>query len=155
MVFNILANNTDDHNKNFSFIMQKDGTWRLSPAYDITYIIDSGGYLPNADHCLYIRAKLRGITRDDVIEFAHDNGIRRPDAIIRVVVGSLRKFRAAATKYGVSEQWIGRVETTIASNLKAWGMWEEGTESSAIQVEGHTVTDFHIEPCFHGKPAPK
>ena len=155
MVFNILANNTDDHNKNFSFIMQKDGTWRLSPAYDITYIIDSGGYLPNVDHCLYIRAKLRGITRDDVIEFAHDNGIRRPDAIIRDVVGSLRKFRAAATKYGVSEQWIGRVETTIASHLKAWGMWEEGTESSAIQVEGHTVTDFYIEPCFHGKPAPK
>ena len=150
MVFNILANNTDDHNKNFSFIMQKDGTWRLSPAYDITYIIDSGGYLPNVDHCLYIRAKLRGITRDDVIEFAHDNGIRRPDAIIRDVVGSLRKFRAAATKYGLSEQWIGRVETTIASHLKAWGMWEEGTESSAIQVEGHTVTDFHIELQYKG-----
>ena len=150
MVFNILANNTDDHNKNFSFIIQKDGTWRLSPAYDITYIIDSGGYLPNVDHCLYIRAKLRGITRDDVIEFAHDNGIRRPDAIIRDVVGSLRKFRVVATKYGVSEQWIGRVETTIASNLKAWGMWEEGTESSAIQVEGHTVTDFHIELQYKG-----
>ena len=134
MVFNILANNTDDHNKNFSFIMQKDGTWRLSPAYDITYIIDSGGYLPNVDHCLYIRAKLRGITRDDVIEFAHDNGIRRPDAIIRDVVGSLRKFHAAATKYGVSEQWIGRVETTIASHLKAWDLLEEGTESSAMQI---------------------
>ena len=155
MVFNILSNNTDDHNKNFSFIMQKDGTWRLSPAYDITYIIDSGGYLPNADHCLYIRAKLRGITRDDVIEFAHDNGIRRPDAIIRDVVGSLRKFRTVATKYGVSEQWIGRVETTIASNLKAWDLLEEGTESSAMQIGGHTVIDFHIEPCFHGKPAPK
>ena len=38
MVFNILANNTDDHNKNFSFIMREDGSWRLSPAYDITYI---------------------------------------------------------------------------------------------------------------------
>ena len=47
MVFNILSNNTDDHNKNFSFIMQKDGSWRLSPAYDITYITDNGGYLPN------------------------------------------------------------------------------------------------------------
>ena len=66
MVFNILANNTDDHNKNFSFIMNEDGSWRLSPAYDITYIIDNGGFLPNEDHCLYIRAKLRGITRDRV-----------------------------------------------------------------------------------------
>ena len=150
MVFNILANNTDDHNKNFSFIMQKDGTWRLSPAYDITYIIDSGGYLPNVDHCLYIRAKLRGITRDDVIEFAHDNGIRRPDAIIRDVVRSLRNFRAAATKYGVSEQWIGRVETTITSHLKAWDLLEEGTQSSAMQIGGHTVTDFHIELQYKG-----
>ena len=38
MVFNVLANNTDDHNKNFSFVMSEDGTWRLSPAYDVTYI---------------------------------------------------------------------------------------------------------------------
>ena len=38
MVFNVLSNNTDDHNKNFSFIMNEDGSWRLSPAYDITYI---------------------------------------------------------------------------------------------------------------------
>ena len=150
MVFNILSNNTDDHNKNFSFIMQEDGTWRLSPAYDITYIIDSGGYLPNEDHSLYIRAKLRGITRNDVIDFARDNGIRRPDAIIRDVVCSLKKIRAVANKNGVSEQWIGRVETTIASHLKAWGLWEEGPQSSAMQVEGHTVTDFHIELQYKG-----
>ena len=32
MVFNILANNTDDHNKNFSFLMDENGHWQLSPA---------------------------------------------------------------------------------------------------------------------------
>lgn len=26
MVFNVLANNTDDHNKNFSFVMSEDGS---------------------------------------------------------------------------------------------------------------------------------
>ena len=67
MVFNILANNTDDHNKNFSFIMTEDGKWRLSPAYDMTYIIDAGGFLPQEDHCLYIRAKLRNFTKEDVL----------------------------------------------------------------------------------------
>ena len=125
MVFNILANNTDDHNKNFSFIMNEDGSWRLSPAYDITYIIDNGGFLPNEDHCMYIRTKLRNITRDDAIQFARDNGIRRPDAIIRDVVASLKQFRTIATKYGVSDEWTGRVETTIIGHLKAWGEWEE------------------------------
>lgn len=121
MVFNVLANNTDDHNKNFSFIMNEDGTWRLAPAYDITYIFDSGGFLPNEDHCMYIRAKLRGITRDDVIQLAKDNGIRRPDAIIRDIVKAIKQFRVVATKYGVAEQWIGRIETTIAEHLKSWG----------------------------------
>lgn len=150
MVFNILANNTDDHNKNFSFIMKKDGSWRLSPAYDITYIIDNGGYLPNEDHCLFIRTKLRGITHDDVIEFARDNGIRRPDAIIRDVVRALRQFRSVAAKYGVSEQWIGRVETTIVNHLKAWCQLEEDVKTSAIQVEGHTVECFHIEQQYKG-----
>ena len=150
MVFNILANNTDDHNKNFSFIMNEDGTWELAPAYDITYIIDNGGFLPNEDHCLYIRTKLRGITRDDAIQFARDNGIRRPDAIIRDVVESLKQFRAIATKYGVSEQWMGRVEATIISHLKAWGEWNEDTAIPAQIINGHTVSNIRIEQAYKG-----
>lgn len=150
MVFNILSNNTDDHNKNFSFIMQKDGSWRLSPAYDITYIIDNGGYLPNQDHCLYVRAKLRDITRDDVIQFAHDNGIRRPDSIIRDVVGALRQFRMVAAKYGVSEQWTGRVEVAIIGHMKAWGEWEDEKQQSEFIISGHRVKDFHLEQQFKG-----
>ena len=150
MVFNILANNTDDHNKNFSFIMQGDGSWRLSPAYDITYVLDSGGYIPNEDHCLYIRAKLRNITREDVILFAHDNGIRRPDAIIRDVVGALMQFRSVATKNGVSEQWTGRVEATIITHLKAWEEWEEERQTSILTIDGHDISDFRIEQQLKG-----
>ena len=149
MVFNILANNTDDHNKNFSFIMEEDGSWRLSPAYDITYIIDNGGFLPNEDHCLYIRAKLRGITREDAIQFARDNGIRRPDAIIRDVVASLKQFRTIATKYGVSEQWTGRVEATIISHLKVWGEWDE-SELSEFSMNGHSVSNIRMEQAYKG-----
>ncbi len=33
MVFNYFANSTDDHNKNFSFLMDESGRWKLSPAY--------------------------------------------------------------------------------------------------------------------------
>ena len=150
MVFNILANNTDDHNKNFSFIMQDDGSWRLSPAYDITYLIDVGGYLPNENHCLYVRTKLHNITRDDVIQFARDNGIRRPDAIIRDVVASLKQFRSIASCYGVSEQWTGRVEVTIVDHLKAWGEWEEEPLLSEMIIDGHIVTDFLLEQQFKG-----
>ncbi len=149
MVFNILSNNTDDHNKNFSFIMREDGTWCLAPAYDLTYIIDRGGYLPNEDHCMYIRAKLRDITREDVISFARDNGIRRPDSIIRDVVGALRQFRAVAIKYGVSEQWTGRVEATIINHLKSWGEWEEPAASS-VETNGHVIKNCHLEQAYKG-----
>ena len=150
MVFNILANNTDDHNKNFSFIMSEDGAWRLSPAYDMTYIIDTGGFLPNEDHCLYIRAKLRNITRDDVIQFARDNGIRRPDAIIRDVVESLKQFRTIAERYGVSKEWTGRVETTIVNHLKAWGEWKEESSSSELTINGHPVSNIRVEQAYKG-----
>ena len=150
MVFNILSNNTDDHNKNFSFIMSNDGSWRLSPAYDITYIINRGGFLPNEDHCMFIRAKLRGITRNDIIEFARDNGIRRLDAIVRDVVGSLKQFRSVAAKNGVAEEWIGRVENTIIDHLKAWGEWEEETKSSAIKINGHAIDNMRIEQTYKG-----
>ena len=150
MVFNILANNTDDHHKNFSFVMSEDGSWRLSPAYDITYIIDTGGYLPNEDHCMYVRAKLRGITRDDAVLFARDNGIRRPDAVIRDVAASLKQFRAIAAKYGVSEQWTGRVETTIVNHLKAWGEWEEAPAPSEQAIHGHAVSDIRMEQAYKG-----
>lgn len=151
MVFNVLANNTDDHNKNFSFIMNEDGTWRLAPAYDITYIFDSGGFLPNEDHCMYIRAKLRGITRDDVIQLAKDNGIRRPDAIIRDIVKAIKQFRVVATKYGVAEQWIGRIEMTIADHLKSWGELEAITCSTGeFVINGHTVKNIRMEQAYKG-----
>lgn len=111
----------------------------------MTYIIDNGGYLPNADHCLYIRAKLRDFTRDDAMQFARDNGIRRPDAIIREVVESLKQFRSVAMKHGVSEQWIGRVEATIVDHLKAWGEWEVAASLSEATINGHAVSEIHIE----------
>lgn len=36
MVMNLVADNKDDHAKNFSFLCD-DGKWSLAPAYDITY----------------------------------------------------------------------------------------------------------------------
>ena len=35
MVFNVLARNQDDHTKNISFLMDRNGSWSLSPAMRI------------------------------------------------------------------------------------------------------------------------
>ena len=50
MVFNYLMENKDDHCKNFSFFVQKEGNnkwhWHLAPAYDLTHCTE--GY--NGEH---------------------------------------------------------------------------------------------------------
>lgn len=42
-VFNVVAHNRDDHAKNFTFLMDSAGEWRLSPAYDLTFSSGPGG----------------------------------------------------------------------------------------------------------------
>jgi len=36
-MFNLFALNQDDHAKNWSFLMDDQGKWRLSPFYDVTF----------------------------------------------------------------------------------------------------------------------
>lgn len=44
MCFNVYAHNRDDHSKNFSYLYEeKEGKWKLTPAYDLTYSSSIGG----------------------------------------------------------------------------------------------------------------
>ena len=130
--------------------MDRKGIWRLSPAYDMTYIFDTGGFLPNREHCLMIGGKIQDICREDVLSFAAECGIRMPDNIIRKVASAVQKFRELAEKNGVRVEWIGRVETTIVNHLKSWGLWDGQSQASSLTVDGHHVTDFHLEQQFKG-----
>ncbi len=64
MVFNITIRNQDDHVKNIAFLMDKSGTWSLSPAFDMTY-----SYNPGRDwtstHQMTINGKRDNFTIDD------------------------------------------------------------------------------------------
>ncbi|CAN7782920.1 HipA domain-containing protein [Variovorax sp. LjRoot175] len=44
MVFNILMDNTDDHEKNHALLRQADGGWALSPAFDVVPSMSGLGY---------------------------------------------------------------------------------------------------------------
>lgn len=44
MVFNILMDNTDDHEKNHALLRQPDGTWLLAPAFDVVPAAQGLGY---------------------------------------------------------------------------------------------------------------
>ena len=150
MVFNILANNTDDHNKNFTFIMNRQGTWRLSPAYDMNYIFDTGGYLPYKEHCLMICGKQRDISHEDIIAFAGDAGIRAPESIIRKVATAVASFRTIAEKNGVRKEWIGRIEECLSKHLSSWGYLAEETPFTYMLSSGRRLENIHIEQQYKG-----
>lgn len=132
LVFNWLANNTDDHSKNFSFIMDKDGRWHLSPAYDMTFIFNEGAHQPNRDHCLALHGKLADVTMEDILTFAKDNGIARPKAIVKEVYDALTGFRTLAEENHVPAAFIGIIETTITDNAVRWGLREPVHENLEI-----------------------
>ena len=150
LVFNVLANNTDDHNKNFSFLMDESGRWSLAPAYDMTYIFSVGDYLPETHHCLLVKGKYTDITLHDVLELAADNGIRKADTIIADVVEALRSFRTLAEKNGVQERWISAVETTLQHNLEMWGFCPPRTFEPYTDANGRHVENLRIEQQYKG-----
>ena len=65
MVFNIVAQNCDDHTKNHSFLLREAGQWELSPAYDVTFAFDPAGQWVH-QHLMSVNGKFAGITREDV-----------------------------------------------------------------------------------------
>ena len=150
MVFNVLANNTDDHNKNFSFLMDEQGHWSLSPAYDMTYIFNTGGFLPETRHCLMIHGKYDGITLDDAMELAAENGVRKAESIISEVGKAVLEFRALAERNGVKEQWISAVETTLNGNLEFWGFTNAKASSSYLDGEGRKIENARLEQQYKG-----
>lgn len=81
IVFNVVVRNQDDHTKNISFLMDKNGKWRLSPAYDMGFSYNpNGGW--TSQHQMSINGKFDGITRSDLLEIAKRNNIKEAAEII-------------------------------------------------------------------------
>lgn len=149
LVFNVLTNNTDDHNKNFTFLMYPDGHWSLAPAYDMTFIFNSGGYQPQEEHCLTIGGKLQNFTKEDILSFAFDNGIRKSRSIIQKVADAVSDFRSIANIYGVREEWTGRIENVLKRNLSDWGFIRPKIFSPYTD-NNHTITNTKFEQAEKG-----
>lgn len=105
MVFNVLAVNHDDHVKNMSFLMDRDGTWTLSPAYDVTFAYKMGNTWLTA-HQMTVNNKNLGITEKDL----HDAGInmdispRRCNRILEEVRSVVGRWPEFAEKVGINEE---------------------------------------------------
>ncbi|MFT3885101.1 MAG: type II toxin-antitoxin system HipA family toxin [Flavobacteriales bacterium] len=103
MCFNAIARNHDDHTKNISFLMDPQGDWHLSPAYDVTF-----AYNPDSlwlrQHQLSINGKRNGITRADLLAVAEEMNIKKAEAIIDEVKAGVRTWKKCAKQAGVEAQ---------------------------------------------------
>lgn len=146
MVFNVMTNNTDDHSKNFSFILAEGGRWRLAPAYDMTFIFDPTGTAPNFSRRFGIGGKISGITKSDLLEFAGDHGIRNAPTIIDEVAGSIARFHEYAEKNRIPQPWRGIIQKFLTDTLIDYGYQEQSSESQDNMRDrfGRTVSNISL-----------
>lgn len=113
MVFNVLSGNIDDHDRNFSFLMGKDGKWSLSPAYDMVYSIDPDTYDFQKGQFMSINGKKRDITYDDVIEVGLRNDINHPGTIIEQILVTVSDLRRYLMDAGVPDKACTIIENEL------------------------------------------
>lgn len=114
MVFNDFAKNFDDHTKNISFLMDKNGAWSLAPAYDVTFSYRQNSVWVNS-HQMLINGKAKDIVADDFLKVAKLAGIKKSDALksIEQVRDAVFQWKDYAEKAGVSEKNADRINRAI------------------------------------------
>ncbi|MBX2973899.1 MAG: type II toxin-antitoxin system HipA family toxin [Flavobacteriales bacterium] len=109
MCFNVIARNCDDHTKNTSFLMDPQGDWHLSPAYDITFAYDPDNIWLK-QHQMSINGKRLDITRADLLAVAKEMNIKKAGAIIEEVKAGVRKWKTFAKKAGVDPKQVEAIK---------------------------------------------
>ena len=109
MVFNVVAANCDDHTKNHSFLMDRAGQWRLSPAYDVTHAYNPQGAWTH-QHLMSVNGRFSGITRQDCLAVADRFLVPDAKSVLRQVAEAVRQWPVFAQQAGLPEDEARRVE---------------------------------------------
>lgn len=113
MVFNIVARNHDDHVKNIAFLMNRDGEWALSPAFDITYAYNPAGQW-TSQHQMSVAGKRDGFTITDLRACAQTAAMKRgvAERILREVVAAVAEWERSAAEAGVRDDQVAAIAAT-------------------------------------------
>jgi len=106
--FNLFAHNRDDHAKNFSFLMDSAGVWRLSPAYDLTF-----SYGVGIEHSTMYLGESKNPTVEHLLQLAKKYQIKNAKEIIDEVRYGVSLWEKTAKNAGISKKMIEK----IGSNL--------------------------------------
>ncbi|MFH1999181.1 MAG: type II toxin-antitoxin system HipA family toxin [Planctomycetota bacterium] len=102
MVFNVIARNQDDHTKNIAFLMNQDGQWKLSPAFDLVYANNPGGKWTH-QHQMSINGKRDQFTWNDLIAVGESISISKPLEVINNVLDAVQRWPEFARAAGVEK----------------------------------------------------
>jgi serine/threonine-protein kinase HipA len=112
MVFNVLARNCDDHTKNFAFVMNSEGRWDLSPAYDLCHTFNPLN--PWVSHqALSVNGKRTNITRADFLEVAKQMNIKKAGSIIDQVNDAVQSWSRYAKETNVNPTLKKAISKTL------------------------------------------
>jgi len=114
MVFNVMATNYDDHTKNFSFRLKQNDRWELSPAYDVCYSYDPTNVWVS-QHTLSINGKHKDISRNDLMNLADANNIRKASKIIDEIKEIVSNWESYAKSVEVAPELTKTISTHIAA----------------------------------------
>lgn len=112
MVFNVAARNHDDHVKNFAFLMNRDGKWQISPAYDLCFSYSPGGTWTN-EHQSSVNRKYDNFTKQDLLEFARVFGIKKAKSIVEEVLTAVNTWPKVARDIDIPTDRINYINKTL------------------------------------------
>ena len=118
MVFNLIARNQDDHVKNIAFLMDRDGQWSLSPAFDITWSFNPAGDW-TATHQMSVNGKRDQFTRADLLAVGRSAQLKRgrAEAIAEEVIAAVRDWPLYAAEANVREESCSQIQASHRLNL--------------------------------------
>ncbi len=113
-VFNVLSHNRDDHSKNFSFLMDEVGIWRMAPAYDLTF---SNG--PGGEQSTMVMGEGKNPRREHLFELSKTVNLSKAEAnrIIDKTISAVQQWKNFARTHGVSTANIKRIGDMINEML--------------------------------------
>lgn len=117
-VFNLVGSNRDDHVKNISFIMNRQGQWDLSPAYDVCH---AEGSEFTRNHQLSINGKTHDFVMQDLKDLADYAGLPRgrEKLILEEVLQAFSGWSYIAKEVGVPPELQDHVERTLKLDWQA------------------------------------
>lgn len=117
--FNVLARNCDDHVKNIAFLMNRDGNWSLSPAFDISYAWNPNGQW-TSKHQMSINGKRELHNRTDLLGLASVAGVKKVKAceMLDRVISALLQWPEFAGNAGVSEKRCIDIQSQLITDIR-------------------------------------